>query len=232
VKLAWCNFFSHDHFSLFQGKSPCAVLRKHQKWHICSQTKQIICVSFHITRRLWSREIKFAGKCIRRFKRRPFVGKLIKVIRSYFSPCSVSFVLSGEYIQYSPLINFRLIIPSNIHLQLIIPSNIHLQCLCSTKNEKKTTSRRQFGIENYFYSESLTQPRSVKNKYVILRHLGDMCLFTSALRASRLFPRDYFLRDYFHVTQWRSQLDNWGGGVSIFIYSCSALLISFEIDCF
>ena len=102
----------------------------------------------------------------------------------YFSPCSVSFVLSGEYIQYSPLINFRLIIPSNIHLQLIIPSNIHLQCLCSTKNEKKTTSRRQFGIENYFYSESLTQPRSVKNKYVILRHLGDMCLFTSAVRAS------------------------------------------------
>ena len=102
----------------------------------------------------------------------------------YFSPCSVSFVLSGEYIQYSPLINFRLIIPSNIHLQLIIPSNIHLQCLCSTKNEKKTTSRRKFGIENYFYSESLTQPRNVKNKYVILRHLGDMCLFTSALRAS------------------------------------------------
>ena len=102
----------------------------------------------------------------------------------YFSPCSVSFVLSGECIQYSPLINFRLIIPSNIHLQLIIPSNIHLQCLCSTKNEKKTTSRRQFGIENYFYSESLTQPRSVKNKYVILRHLVDMCLFTSALRAS------------------------------------------------
>ena len=102
----------------------------------------------------------------------------------YFSPCSVSFVLSGEYIQYSPLINFRLIIPSNIHLKLIIPSNIHLPCLCSTKNEKKTTSRRQFGIENYFYSESLTQPRNVKNKYVILRHLGDMCLFTSALRAS------------------------------------------------
>ena len=58
-------------------------------------------------------------------------------ISFYFSPCSVSFVLSGEYIQYSPLINFRLIIPSNIHLQLIIPSNIHLQCLCSTKNEKK-----------------------------------------------------------------------------------------------
>ena len=105
-------------------------------------------------------------------------------MQTYFSPCSVSFVLSGEYIQYSTLINFRLIIPSNIHLQLIIPSNIHLQCLCSTKNEKKTTSRRQFGIENYFYSESLTQPRSVKNKYVILRHLGDMCLFTSALRVS------------------------------------------------
>ena len=81
-------------------------------------------------------------------------------IELYFSPGSVSFVLSGEYIQYSPLINFRLIIPSNIHLQLIIPSNIHLQCLCSTKNEKKTTSRRQFGIENYFYSESLTQPRN------------------------------------------------------------------------
>ena len=109
---------------------------------------------------------------------------VLHIYITYFSPCSVSFVLSGEYIQYSPLINFRLIIPSNIHLQLIIPSNIHLQCLCSTKNEKKTTSRRQFGIENYFYSESLTQPRNVKNKYVILRHLGDMCLFTSALRAS------------------------------------------------
>jgi hypothetical protein len=74
--------------------------------------------------------------------------------------------------------------PSNIHLQLIIPSNIHLQCLCSTKNEKKTTSRRQYGIKNYLYSVSLARPRNVKNKYVILRHLGDMCLFTSALRAS------------------------------------------------
>ena len=48
-------------------------------------------------------------------------------------------VYIGEYIPYSPLIIFRLIIPSNIHLQLIIPSNIHLQYLCSTKNEKKTT---------------------------------------------------------------------------------------------
>jgi hypothetical protein len=47
--------------------------------------------------------------------------------KPYFSPCSASFVLIGEYIQYSPLINFH----------LIIPSNIHLQCLCSTKNEKK-----------------------------------------------------------------------------------------------
>jgi hypothetical protein len=83
-----------------------------------------------------------------------------EIIMTYFSPGSVSFVLSGEYIQYSPLINFRLIITSNIHMQLIIPSNIPLQCLCSTKNEKKTTSRRQFGIENYFYSESLTQPRN------------------------------------------------------------------------
>ena len=31
--------------------------------------------------------------------------------------------------------------------------------------------------------------------------------------------------------QWRRQLDNWGGG-RIFISSCSALLTSFEIDCF
>jgi hypothetical protein len=90
---------------------------------------------------------------------------------TYFSPCSVSFVLIGEYIQFSPLINFS----------LIIPSNIHLQCLCSTKNEKK---QHHEGNKNYFYSDSLTRPRHVKNKYVILRHLGDMCLFTSALRAS------------------------------------------------
>jgi hypothetical protein len=33
-------------------------------------------------------------------------------------------------------------------------------------------------------------------------------------------------------SQWRSQLDKWGGEGDIFIYSCSALLISFEIDCF
>jgi hypothetical protein len=92
-------------------------------------------------------------------------------IHSYFLPCSVSFVLIGEYIQYSPQINFR----------LIIPSNIHLQCLCSTKMRKKQQhARRQYGIKNYFYSDSLTQPRNVKNKYVILRHFvfGDMCLFT------------------------------------------------------
>ena len=49
---------------------------------------------------------------------------------------------------------------------------------------RKTTSRRQYGIKNYLYSDSLTLPRNVKNKYVILRHLGDMCLFTSAPRAS------------------------------------------------
>jgi hypothetical protein len=50
---------------------------------------------------------------------------------------------------------------------------------------KKTISRKQYGIKNYFYSDSLlTGPRNVKNKYVILRHLGNMCLFTSALRAS------------------------------------------------
>ena len=63
----------------------------------------------------------------------PCSGKLktanSKLYLTYFSPCSVSFVLSGEYIQYSPLINFRLIIPSIIHLQLIIPSNIHLQLI-------------------------------------------------------------------------------------------------------
>ena len=34
-----------------------------------------------------------------------------------------------------------------------------------------------------------------------------------------------------HVLQGRSQLDDKGGGL-IFIYSCSAQLISFEIDCF
>ena len=31
--------------------------------------------------------------------------------------------------------------------------------------------------------------------------------------------------------QWRRQHDNWGGGRT-FISSCSALLTSFEIDCF
>ena len=35
---------------------------------------------------------------------------------------------------------------------------------------------------------------------------------------------------FYNCMQWRSQNDNWGGG--IFIYSRSALLISFEINCF
>ena len=52
------------------------------------------------------------------------------------------------------------------------------------KKGEKTTKRWQYGIKNYLYSDSLTRPRNVKNKYVILRHLGDMCLFISALRAS------------------------------------------------
>ena len=40
---------------------------------------------------------------------------------------------------------------------------------------------------------------------------------------------------YFSMScgQVRSQLDNWGGGGGhIFIYSCSAQLVAFEIDCF
>ena len=102
----------------------------------------------------------------------------------YFSPCSVSLVLRGEYIQYSPLINFHLIIPSNIHLQSIIPSNIHPQCRCSTKNEKKKHHEGNLALRITSILNHLTQLRSVKNKYFILRHLGDMCLFTSALRAS------------------------------------------------
>jgi hypothetical protein len=39
--------------------------------------------------------------------------------------------------------------------------------LYSTKNEKKQ------------HNEGNMAPRNVKIKYVILRHLGDMCLFTS-----------------------------------------------------
>ena len=42
---------------------------------------------------------------------------------------------------------------------------------------------------------------------------------------------------FIRAFEWRSKLDNWGGGGggrgrAIFIYSCSALLISFEINCF
>ena len=43
---------------------------------------------------------------------------------------------------------------------------------------------------------------------------------------------DYAVNTPQHVQklqQCRSKLDNWGGGGLIFIYSCSALLISFEI---
>jgi hypothetical protein len=48
------------------------------------------------------------------------------------------------------------------------------------KKWEKTTSRRQYGIKNYFYSDSLTRPRNVKNKYVILRHLGDVFIHLGA----------------------------------------------------
>ena len=37
---------------------------------------------------------------------------------------------------------------------------------------------------------------------------------------------------FYGYIQWRRQLDNWGGGGRIFISSFSALLTSFEIDCF
>jgi hypothetical protein len=84
----------------------------------------------------------------------------------YFSPCSLSFVLSGEYIQYSPL---------------IFTCNV----FAAQKNEKKTTSRRQFGIENYFYSESLTQPRSVKNKYRLFWGNEGICVYSPRRCAPR-----------------------------------------------
>jgi hypothetical protein len=102
----------------------------------------------------------------------------------YFSPSPVSFVRIGENIQYSTLINFLLII------LLIFTCNDS----AAQKNEKKKTSRRQYGIKNYFYSDSLTRPRNVKNKYVILRQRGDMCLLTSALRALKTTYRN--LRRY------------------------------------
>ena len=44
-----------------------------------------------------------------------------------FHPARFPLFLSGNIFNIPPLINFR----------LIIPSNIHLQCLSSTKNEKK-----------------------------------------------------------------------------------------------
>ena len=47
---------------------------------------------------------------------------------------------------------------------------------------------------------------------------------------------DDVVHQYFNTRmdakQGRSQLDNWGGGGLIFIYSGSAQLISFEINCF
>jgi hypothetical protein len=47
------------------------------------------------------------------------------------------------------------------------------------KKWEKTTSRRQYGIEKYFYSDSLTRPRNVKNKYVISRHQNNLYLLVS-----------------------------------------------------
>ena len=81
---------------------------------------------------------------------------------AYFSHHSVSFVLIGEYIQYSPLWYSPLIFPS-----MIFPPNIPL-----------------YDIPPDIPLSEQRKPRYVKNQYVILRHLGDMCLFISSLRAS------------------------------------------------
>ena len=89
-----------------------------------------------------------------------------------FHPARFPLFLSGNIFNI-PLINFP----------LIIPSNIHLQCLCNTKNEKKQHHEGNMALR-IISILTLTRPRNVKYKYVILRHLGDMCLFTSALCAS------------------------------------------------
>ena len=49
-----------------------------------------------------------------------------------------------------------------------------------------------------------------------------------------LYCRAYIhVRPICQICQASNQLDNWGGGGGhIFIYSCSAQLVSFEINCF
>jgi hypothetical protein len=70
---------------------------------------------------------------------------------SYFSPCSISFVLIGEYVQYSPRINFH----------LIIPSNIPLQCCCSAKNDKKQHHEGNMAVRIISILTPFTRPRNV-----------------------------------------------------------------------
>ena len=50
-------------------------------------------------------------------------------------------------------------------------------------------------------------------------------------RLTELIRRKMRGRKFLRLSQGRSQLDNWGGGL-ILIHSCYAQLISFEIDCF
>jgi hypothetical protein len=79
----------------------------------------------------YSLEYTYEHKIIFVYNRPSYVSASAWKPIFYFSPCSVSFVLSGEYIQYSPLINFRLIVAKAIwhwELLLIWITNATSQC--------------------------------------------------------------------------------------------------------
>jgi hypothetical protein len=93
------------------------------------------------------------------------------------------FTLLGSLCSYRGIYSNQY--PPRINSRLIIPSNIHLQCICSTKNEKKTTQRWQYGIKNYFYSDSLTRPLAMWQISTLFWGTSGICVYSPRRCAPR-----------------------------------------------
>ena len=86
-------------------------------------------------------------------------------------------------------------------------------------------SRKWLNFRTYY--KSIQNLQKCYNARILQHFATKFCDVTNF----RMFILAVVMDFVLSAKQVRSQLDNWGGG-HIFIYSCSAQLVSFEIDCF